>query len=117
MFGYTGNRALFTDLYQLTMSQGYFNLGMQDKTATFELFYRKNPFNSGHAVACGIPLAIEYLANLKFTDNDIDYLRQQKIFTEEFLDYLGRFRFTGTVEAVPEGSVVFPYIPLAVVYR
>ncbi|MFX0014754.1 MAG: nicotinate phosphoribosyltransferase [Promethearchaeota archaeon] len=111
---YKDNRALFTDLYQLTMSQGYYSLGIE-KEATFDLFFRSNPFKGGYTIASGIALALEYLSNFKFTENDINYLRKQKIFTEEFLDHLLQLKFTGTVEGVKEGSVIFPYTPILTV--
>ncbi len=108
---YKKNRALFTDLYQLTMSQGYFDLDIK-KDATFNLFFRSNPFNGGYTIACGIQLALEYLSNLKFTESDISYLREQKMFSEEFLEHLFKLKFTGKVEGVREGSLVFPYAPI-----
>jgi len=108
---YEKDRALFTDLYQLTMSQGYFDLDIR-KDATFDLFFRSNPFNGGYTIACGIPLALEYLSNFKFTENDITYLKEQKMFSEEFLEHLLKLRFTGKVEGVKEGSVIFPYTPI-----
>lgn len=108
---YEKDRALFTDLYQLTMSQGYFDLDIR-KDATFDLFFRSNPFNGGYTIACGIPLALEYLSNFKFTENDITYLEEQKMFSEEFLEHLLKLRFTGKVEGVKEGSVIFPYTPI-----
>ncbi|UCE13299.1 MAG: nicotinate phosphoribosyltransferase [Candidatus Heimdallarchaeota archaeon] len=109
---YRKNRALFTDLYQLTMCQGYFDLDFTRKQATFDLFFRSNPFKGGYTIACGIPLALEFLTNLKFTERDLNYLREQKIFSEEFLEYLLKLRFTGKVEGVREGSVIFPYTPI-----
>lgn len=109
---YRKGRALFTDLYQLTMSQGYFDLGFTQKQATFDLFFRSNPFEGGYTIAAGIPLALEFLSNLEFTEHDIKYLREQKIFSEEFLEYLLKLRFTGKVEGVREGSVIFPYTPI-----
>ncbi|MHA1214667.1 MAG: nicotinate phosphoribosyltransferase [Candidatus Hodarchaeales archaeon] len=108
---YNKNRALFTDLYQLTMSQGYFDLGINDE-ATFDLFFRSNPFNGGYTVACGIPLALEYLENFKFEEEEIEYLNSQNIFTDEFLQFLSKLTFNGSVEGVPEGTLVFPYVPI-----
>ncbi|MFX1282517.1 MAG: nicotinate phosphoribosyltransferase [Promethearchaeota archaeon] len=108
---YEKDRALFTDLYELTMSQGYYDLNIK-KNATFDLFFRSNAFNGGYTVACGIPLALEYLSNFKFSESDINYLREQKMFTEEFLEYLLELRFTGKVEGVKEGSIIFPYTPI-----
>ena len=108
---YNKNRALFTDLYQLTMTQGYFNLEIKQE-ATFDLFFRSNPFLGGFSIASGISLALEYLDNLKITEDEITYLKSQKLFTEDFLDYLLEMRFTGSVTGVEEGSVVFPSIPI-----
>jgi nicotinate phosphoribosyltransferase len=109
---YKKNRALFTDLYQLTMSQGYFDMNMKNHEATFDLFFRSNPFNGGYSIACGIQLALEYLVNFKFTENDINYLKKQDMFSDEFLEYLLKLKFTGKVEGVKEGSVIFPYTPI-----
>ncbi|MFX0123147.1 MAG: nicotinate phosphoribosyltransferase [Candidatus Hodarchaeota archaeon] len=109
---YKKNRALFTDLYQLTMSQGYFDMDMKEHEATFDLFFRSNPFNGGYTIACGIQLALEYLTNFKFTENDINYLKEQNLFSEDFLEYLLMLKFTGKVEGVREGSVIFPYTPI-----
>ncbi|UCG03103.1 MAG: nicotinate phosphoribosyltransferase [Candidatus Heimdallarchaeota archaeon] len=109
---YKKDRALFTDLYQLTMSQGYFDMNMKNHVATFDLFFRSNPFNGGYTIACGIQLALEYLMNFKFTENDISYLREQDLFSEDFLEYLLNLKFTGKVEGVKEGSVIFPYTPI-----
>ena len=109
---YKENRALFTDLYKLTMSQGYFDLDKGKHEATFDLFFRSNPFNGGYTIACGIKLAMEYLVNFKFTENDIDYLKKQNLFSEDFLEYLLKLKFTGKVEGVKEGTVIFPYTPI-----
>ncbi len=109
---YEKDRALFTDLYQLTMSQGYFDLDVKKEYATFDLFFRSNPFKGGYTIVCGIQLALEYLSNLKFTESDINYLKEQKMFSEEFLEHLFKIKFTGKVEGVKEGSVIFPYTPI-----
>ncbi|MBD3186850.1 nicotinate phosphoribosyltransferase [Candidatus Bathyarchaeota archaeon] len=112
MQGYTKNRGLFTDLYQLTMSQGYHALEMEEKEATFDLFFRNNPFNGGYAIACGIKTALEYLVNMKFTREDIEYLQEQDMFSDEFLSYLEGFSFTGTVKGIVDGTVIFPFSPI-----
>ncbi|MHA2203634.1 MAG: nicotinate phosphoribosyltransferase [Candidatus Hodarchaeales archaeon] len=109
---YKKDRALFTDLYQLTMSQGYFDMDMKKHEATFDLFFRSNPFNGGYTIACGIQLALEYLTNFKFTNSDVKYLKKQELFSEDFLEYLMKLKFTGKVEGVKEGSVIFPYTPI-----
>ena len=107
--------ALLCDYYEITMSNGYFNLGMKDKIAYFDVFYRKNPDNGGYAVAAGLEQIAKYIESLRFTASDIEYLRGRNVFSESFLEYLKTFRFTGDVWAVPEGTVVFPYEPLLIV--
>ncbi|MDE5778123.1 MAG: nicotinate phosphoribosyltransferase [Lachnospiraceae bacterium] len=105
------NLTLLTDLYELTMMQGYFHK-KSDDTVIFDAFYRKNPSGSGYAVTAGLEQIIEYVKNLSFSYDDIDYLRTLNIFSEEFLEYLAGFHFTGDIYAIPEGSVVFPQEPL-----
>lgn len=112
MQAYTKNRGLFTDLYQLTMSQGYHALEMEEKEATFDLFFRSNPFNGGYAIACGIKTALEYLVNMKFTTEEIEYLQGQDMFSDDFLSYLEAFSFTGTVKGILDGTVIFPFSPI-----
>lgn len=106
------NLSLCMDFYELTMSQCYFNSDSKDKIVTFDLFYRKNPDNGGYAVFAGLEEIIGYVQNLHFEDSDIAYLRSLGSFSEEFLDYLRHFIFTGDIYAVPEGTPVFPYEPL-----
>ncbi|MHA1680487.1 MAG: nicotinate phosphoribosyltransferase [Promethearchaeota archaeon] len=105
-------RGLFTDLYQLTMSQGYHALGMENEVATFDLFFRKNPFKGGYAIAAGTKLALEYLRDVRFTEDDLDYLKSKQMFTAEFIEYLRNFSFSGRVEGVLEGTIVFPFSPI-----
>ena len=105
------NLTLLTDLYELTMMQGYFESG-SDETVVFDAFYRSNPSGSGYAVCAGLAQVIEYINDLHFTDGDIEYLRSLGIFKEAFLDYLKGFKFTGDIYAIPEGTVVFPNEPL-----
>ena len=108
------NLTLLTDFYELTMMYGYFRQGKTGEVATFDLFFR--PFDeSNFCVAAGLEQAIEYIENLHFSDDDINYLRSTKAFGEDFLKWLGNFRFTGSIRAVPEGTVVFPYEPMMVV--
>ncbi len=102
---------LLTDLYQLTMMQGYFKTGLDD-TVVFDMFYRKNPSDGGYAIACGLEQVIDYIKNLKFSYEDIEYLRNLGIFDEDFLTYLSSFHFSGDIYAIPEGTVVFPKEPL-----
>jgi nicotinate phosphoribosyltransferase len=107
--------ALLTDLYQLTMLAGYFEKGMQDDPAVFDLFFRTPPFKGGYAVFAGLEPALRYLAELRFTDDDLAYLGSLNIFDSRFLEYLKGFRFRGRVIAMPEGTVVFPHEPLITV--
>lgn len=105
------NLSALTDLYQLTMLNGYFKLNKLDDYAVFDLFFRQNEQFS-YSIAGGLAQAIEYIQNLSFTDEDIAYIRQLNLFEEDFLTYLKTFRFTGNIYAVPEGSVVFPQEPI-----
>ena len=106
------NLTMLTDLYQMTMMNGYINAGITDRIAVFDLFYRQNPGGSAFAVAGGLEQVVDYIKNLHFDPEDIDYLRSLHLFDERFFDYLKDFRFTGELYAVPEGTVVFPYEPL-----
>ncbi len=103
---------LLTDLYELTMMQGYHLTGLENKVVVFDLFYRKNPCENGYAIAAGLEQAIDYIKNLHFSPEDIAYLRSLKIFSEEFISYLSNFSFTGEIYAIPEGTIVFPQEPL-----
>lgn len=105
------NLTMMTDLYQLTMMYGYFRYGMGKNTAVFDLFYRKADSVS-LAVAAGLEQAVQYIQNLFFSKDDITYLRSLSIFDEDFLTYLSEFRFTGDINAVPEGTIVFPNEPI-----
>lgn len=106
------NLTMMTDLYQLTMMNGYLHHGMQNNRACFDLFYRKRGDIMAYAVAAGLEQAIEYVKNLRFTQADIEYLRSLAIFDEAFLTYLTNFRFTGEIYAVPEGTIIFPNEPI-----
>jgi nicotinate phosphoribosyltransferase len=116
---YGSSLALLTDLYQLTMAYGYWKLGMADRQAVFTLAYRKQPFGSGFAIACGLHEAIDYLRQLRFDSSDVEYLGTLKgndgaaLFERGLLDYLRELRFTCDMDAIPEGTAVFPYEPLA----
>ncbi len=103
---------LFTDLYQLTMMQGYFLYGLHQQEAVFDLYYRRNPFQGGYAVWAGLDVALNYLEGLKFSETDLAYLKSLGQFRPEFLDALRGWRFTCKVTAFPEGSAVFPSEPL-----
>ncbi len=109
------NLTMLTDFYELTMSGGYFEKGLQDKTAYFDMFFRRIPDNGGYAIMAGVEQLIQYLSELKFTDEDIDFLRSKKIFSEEFLEYLRTFEFACDVWAVPEGMPIFPNEPIVTV--
>lgn len=109
---------LLTDLYQFTMAYGYWQLGMHEQNANFHLFFRKNPFKGNYALSCGLGSVVEFLQNWRFESEQIDYLRGlkspegQALFPDAFLDYLANLKFTCDLEAVPEGTIVFPNIPL-----
>lgn len=108
----TRNLTLLTDLYQLTMMQGYFENDVNNHEVVFDLFYRNNPSGNGYAICCGLEQAIDYIKNLHFTDGDIEYLDSLNIFSQAFLEYLRNFKFTGDIDAIPEGTVVQPNEPL-----
>ena len=103
--------SLFTDLYQLTMMQGYF-FEKKDRVDIFDMYFRTHPHEGGYAIFCGINEVVEYIENLKFTPSDIEYLRNLEIFKDEFLDYLKEFKFSGEIYAMKEGSVVFAHEPV-----
>ena len=109
------NLTMLCDYYELTMSNGYLLNGMGERVVYFDVFYRDNPDNGGYAIAAGLEQIIEYVKDLRFTDEDIEYLRGKGCFSEEFLEYLKGFRFTGDIWAIPEGTVVFPGEPLMIV--
>lgn len=106
------NLSLVMDLYELTMSQCYFNDPEANSIVTFDLFYRRNPDNGGFSIFCGLEQMIGYIQNLHFKDADIEYLRSTNLFNEEFLNYLRHFIFTGDIYAIKEGTIVFPNEPL-----
>lgn len=106
---------LFVDLYELTMARAYVAEGMNEP-AVFELFFRELPPTRNYVLACGHTDVLDFLENLRFEENEIEYLRGRKDFPEEFLDYLSRFQFSGDVYAVPEGTVVFPHEPVIQVH-
>lgn len=109
---------LLTDLYQFTMAYGYWKLGLHEREAVFHLIFRKQPFHNQYAVACGLQNAIDFLKNWQLTEDDIAYLgklcapNSAPLFSPDFLDYLRNLRFTCDIDAVPEGSLVFPHEPL-----
>lgn len=107
--------ALLTDLYQLTMLAGYFEKGMHEDCAVFDLFFRTPPFKGGYVIFAGLEPALRYLSELRFRKDDLSYLKTLGIFKDAFLDYLEEFRFRGRVIAMPEGTAVFPLEPLVTV--
>ena len=109
------NMTMLCDFYELTMSNGYFKNGYKDRTVIFDVFFRRVPDQGGFAIAAGLEQLIEYIEDLHFSEEDIEYLRGRNLFCEEFLEYLKDFRFTGDIYAVPEGTPVFPKEPLVVV--
>lgn len=109
------NLTMLTDFYELTMANGYLANGFKDKIAYFDMFFRKVPDDGGFAIMAGVEQLIDYLKNLKFDDEDIEYLRSKGIFEEEFLQYLKNFKFSCDVWAVPEGTPIFPNEPIVIV--
>ena len=109
------NYTMLCDFYELTMGNGYFNCGYRDRITYFDVFFRSVPDNGGFAIAAGLEQVIDYIEDLHFSDEDIAYLRGRNIFSEDFLEYLKNFKFTGDIYAVPEGTPVFPKEPLLTV--
>ncbi|MDE7211229.1 MAG: nicotinate phosphoribosyltransferase, partial [Lachnospiraceae bacterium] len=114
------NLAMIMDFYEMTMSNGYFAQWKSDEGArtarvAFDVFYRRNPDNGGFAIFAGLEQVIDYIENIRFGKEDIAYLKSQGLFSEEFLDYLGDFRFTGDVYAFPEGTIMYPNEPVMTV--
>ncbi|MEY8303555.1 nicotinate phosphoribosyltransferase [Anaerosalibacter bizertensis] len=109
------NLTMLADFYEFTMANGYFECGMKDKVAYFDMFFRAIPDNGGFAIMAGVEQLIEYLKNLKFQEEDIEYFRSKNLFSEEFLDYLRNFKFECDVWAVPEGTPIFPHEPIVTV--
>ena len=109
------NLTMLCDFYELTMSHGYFEKGYRDRITYFDLFFRRCPDGGGFAIAAGLEQIIEYIQDLHFSADDIDYLRERNLFSEEFLEYLADFKFTGDIWAVPEGTPIFPQEPIITV--
>lgn len=106
------NLTMLTDLYQLTMMNGYFKKNIHDDILVFDLFFRKNPSNGGYTIICGIEQVIDYIESLEFKKEDIEYLRSLDLFEEDFLGYLSDFKFSGEIYAVREGSIMFANEPI-----
>ncbi len=104
----TRNLTLLTDLYQLTMMQGYYENDVNNHEVVFDLFYRTNPSKNGYAICAGLAQTIEYIENISFREDDIRYLESLGLFKKDFLEYLRDFKFTGDIDAIEEGTVVFP---------
>lgn len=109
------NKTMMTDYYEVTMSQAYFDQGCKEEMAYFDVFYRSNPFHGGYLMTGGLGEIIEYIKNFKITEEDIDYLRGQGCFSEEFLAYLKDLKFTGDIYAMPDGTAAFPNEPVITV--
>lgn len=109
------NISMVMDMYELTMSNGYLNEGWQDTWVAFDVFYRNNPDNGGFAIFAGLEQVVEYIRNMHFSEDDVEYLRSKQIFTEEFLAYLRNFRFRGDVYAMREGTIMYPNEPVMTV--
>lgn len=115
---YGKSLALMTDLYQLTMSYAYWKSGLDQKEAVFNLFFRRRPFNGGFTVVAGLEAVVDFLQNFHFDTSDLDYLATlrdgtgEPLFSDDFFNYLANLKFTCHVDAMPEGSIAFPYEPL-----
>ncbi len=109
------NLSLLCDFYELTMGNGYLKAGYQDRITYFDVFFRDVPDNGGFAICAGLDQFIDYVENLRFSEEDIGYLRSKGRFSEEFLDYLRHFQFTGDIWAIPEGTPIFPREPILTV--
>ncbi len=115
---YQGSLSLLTDFYEITMAYGFWKNNLDRRNATYNLFFRKNPFNGGFTVACGLEYVVSFLQNFNFSDSDLSYLSGingndgRPMFEPEFIKYLGNLKFECDVEAIPEGTIVFPHEPL-----
>ncbi|MDE5779866.1 MAG: nicotinate phosphoribosyltransferase [Lachnospiraceae bacterium] len=109
------NLSMVMDFYELTMSNGYFNDDVKNVEVVFDVFYRKNPDNGGFAVFAGLEQIVEYIDNLGFTDDDIEYFHSQNLFNESFLEYLKNFKFRGDIYSFPEGTIMYPGEPVITV--
>ena len=106
------NLTMMTDLYELTMMYGYLSEGMEQRRAVFDMFFRGQKGQEGYALMAGVEQLVDYIQSLHFSKEDIGYLRSLKLFSEDFLQRLEHFTFTGNIWAVPEGTVVYPNVPL-----
>ena len=109
------NYTMLADFYELTMGNGYFQTGLKDRVCYFDVFFRNVPDGGGFAIAAGLEQVIQYIQNLRFDQEDVEYLRSKGLFGEDFLQFLLDFRFTGDIWAVPEGTPIFPREPILIV--
>lgn len=109
------NLTMLTDLYQLTMMNGYFKKGIHEDIAVFDVFFRKNVCEGGYTIVCGMEEVVHYIESLSFNDHDISYLKSLNLFDEEFLEFLRSFKFTGDIYAVEDGTVMYPGEPVLIV--
>ncbi|MGE4571601.1 MAG: nicotinate phosphoribosyltransferase [Candidatus Izemoplasmatales bacterium] len=109
------NKAMVIDFYELTMANGYFESGMKDQIAYFDLYYRKNPDGGGYALFAGLETIMDFIDDLSFDDEDIEFLKSKKMFSEGFLKYLRNFKFSGDIYSFKEGSIIFPNEPIVTI--
>ncbi len=109
------NYTMMCDFYELTMANGYFESGLKDQISYFDVFYRTIPDKAGYAICAGLEQVIDYVKELHFDEEDINYLRNKNMFSEQFLEYLKNFHFTGDIYAIPEGTPIFPNEPILIV--
>lgn len=109
------NLTLLTDLYQLTMINGYFEKNIHEDVVVFDMFFRKNACNGGYTIVCGIDQFVEYIKNINFSDEDLKYLKSLNLFSDKFLTFLRDFKFTGDIYSVEEGTIMFPNEPILTV--
>ena len=109
------NETILIDFYEFTMAYGYFKSGFKEKIATFDLFFRKLPDSGGYAIFAGLESMLDYVENFRFSEEDINYLKQCNLFDDSFLEYLKGFKFTGDFYAIPEGTVIFPNEPIVTI--
>ena len=109
------NKTLMTDLYEITMAQTYYLEGLKEEKAYFDVIFRRNPFQGGYAIFGGLSEIIEYVKNFHYTEEEIEYLRSLNLFQEKFLTYLKDLEFKGDIDAVPNGTIIFPNEPVITV--
>lgn len=109
------NLSMMMDFYEMTMANGYFENDKTDKKVVFDVFYRKNPDGGGFAIFAGLEQVVEYVENLRFSEDDIEFFKSQNIFSDKFLNYLRDFRFKGDIIALPEGTVMYPNEPIVTI--